>query len=137
VSLAGARVVIQGFGSVGIHAARFLVAEGARLVGVSDSRGAIADPAGLDVEALVALKRAGKSVAEGGAGQRVGARELVALPCEIWIPAAPRAIRAEEAAAQARLVVPGANIAVTETPSAASPSAACCACPTSSRTPAA
>jgi glutamate dehydrogenase (NAD(P)+) len=115
VSLAGARVVIQGFGSVGVHAARFLSAEGARLVGVSDSRGAIADAAGLDVEALVALKRAGKTVAEHGAGQRVGAAELVALPCEIWIPAArPDAIGIEEAARlQARLVVPGANIAVT------------------------
>ena len=116
VSLAGARFVVQGFGSVGIHAARRLVAEGARLVGVSDSRGAIADASGLDVEALVALKQAGKGVAEHGAGQRVGASELVALPCEIWIPAArPDAIRAEEAARlQARLVVPGANIAVTD-----------------------
>jgi glutamate dehydrogenase (NAD(P)+) len=116
VSLAGARVVIQGFGSVGVHAARFLVREGARLVGVSDSRGAIASPDGLDVEALLALKRSGKSVGEHGAGQRIGAAELIALPCEIWIPAArPDAIRADAAARlAAKLVVPGANIAVTD-----------------------
>jgi glutamate dehydrogenase (NAD(P)+) len=116
VSLAGARVVIQGFGSVGVHAARRLVAEGARLVGVADSRGAIASPDGLDVEALVALKRAGKSVAEHGDGERIGAAELIALPCEIWIPAArPDAIRAEDAPRlAARLVVPGANIGVTD-----------------------
>jgi len=40
LKLAGARLVIQGFGSVGQHAARFLCAKGARVVGVSDSRGA-------------------------------------------------------------------------------------------------
>ncbi len=115
VSLAGARVVIQGFGSVGIHAARRLAAEGARVVGVSDSRGAVASPDGLDVEALVALKRAGKSVGESAGGQRIGAAELVALPCEIWVPAArPDAIGAQQAERlAARLVVPGANIAVT------------------------
>jgi glutamate dehydrogenase (NAD(P)+) len=116
VSIAGARVVIQGFGSVGIHAARNLVAAGTRLVGVSDSRGAVADPNGLDVEALVAAKQAGKSVAEHGAGRRATSEELIALPCEIWIPAArPDAIRAEHAERlQARLIVPGANIGVTD-----------------------
>ena len=116
VSIAGARIVIQGFGSVGIHAARFLAAEGARLVGVSDSRGAVADANGLDIEALVALKRAGKSVADHEGADGITARELVALPCEIWIPAArPDAIRGEDAERlQARLVVPGANIAVTD-----------------------
>jgi glutamate dehydrogenase (NAD(P)+) len=116
VSLAGARVVIQGFGSVGIHAARNLATAGAQLVGVSDSRGAVADPNGLDVEALVALKQAGKSVADHGAGRRATSEELVALPCEIWIPAArPDAIRAEHVEKlKARLVVPGANIGVTD-----------------------
>jgi glutamate dehydrogenase (NAD(P)+) len=115
VSLEGARVVVQGFGSVGIHAARQLVAQGARLVGVSDSRGARASAAGFDVEALVAWKGAGKSVGDFEVGERIGAAGLVALPCEIWIPAArPDAIGAAEAERlEARLVVPGANIAVT------------------------
>ena len=40
LTIEGARVVVQGFGSVGQHAARFLAAKGARLVGVSDSHGA-------------------------------------------------------------------------------------------------
>jgi glutamate dehydrogenase (NAD(P)+) len=115
VSLAGARVVIQGFGSVGLHAARHLTAEGALLVGVSDSRGAVANPRGLDVEALAAAKRAGKTVGDLAGALRITAPELVALPCEIWIPAArPDAIRAEDAdRMQARLIVPGANIGVT------------------------
>jgi glutamate dehydrogenase (NAD(P)+) len=114
-SIDGARFVVQGFGSVGIHAARLLAAEGALLVGVADSRGALVDPAGLDVAALVALKREGKSVVELDRGAKATAAELIGVACEIWIPAArPDAIRASDAPQmRARLVVPGANIAVT------------------------
>jgi glutamate dehydrogenase (NAD(P)+) len=48
--------VIQGFGSVGKHAARFLAEKGAVLVGASDTRGTIVDKDGLDLPALIALK---------------------------------------------------------------------------------
>jgi glutamate dehydrogenase (NAD(P)+) len=47
LELAGARVVVQGFGSVGLHAARFLVERGAVLVAAADSRGAVHDPKGV------------------------------------------------------------------------------------------
>jgi glutamate dehydrogenase (NAD(P)+) len=115
LSLAGARVVIQGFGSVGIHAARQLAGLGARIVGVADSRGGVADPDGFDVEALVATKRAGRSVAEHPGAKPATSAELIELACEIWIPAArPDAIGVAEAERlRAKLVVPGANIAVT------------------------
>ena len=45
--LAGARIVVQGFGSVGKHAARFLAEKGAVLVAASDTSGTIADADGL------------------------------------------------------------------------------------------
>jgi glutamate dehydrogenase/leucine dehydrogenase len=54
--LAGARVVVQGFGAVGRHAACVLAERGAVLVGASDSRGTIANKNGRDVMALIALK---------------------------------------------------------------------------------
>ncbi|HBZ70404.1 MAG TPA: Glu/Leu/Phe/Val dehydrogenase [Deltaproteobacteria bacterium] len=113
--LVGARLAVQGFGSVGIHAARFLVARGAILVGASDSGGAIHDPAGLDVEALVATKRSGKGVREHGKGTPIAGEELVRVDCEIWIPAArPDVIREDnEARLKAKLVVSGANIPIT------------------------
>jgi glutamate dehydrogenase (NAD(P)+) len=119
--LAGARFVVQGFGSVGIHAARLLAAEGAVLVGAADSRGAIASPGGLDANALIEWKRAGHSVVEFPGGKRVTAPELIALDCEIWIPAArPDAIRAADAPSlRARVIAPGANIAVTREAEAA------------------
>ena len=59
MELAGARVAVQGFGAVGIHAARFLAERGCLLVGAADSSGAIVDPHGIDVEDLVRTKASG------------------------------------------------------------------------------
>ena len=64
VALEGAKVVVQGFGAVGRHAARFLADKGARLVAASDTKGAVYDPAGLDIGRLEALKAEGKSVVD-------------------------------------------------------------------------
>ncbi|PLX98848.1 MAG: Glu/Leu/Phe/Val dehydrogenase, partial [Desulfuromonas sp.] len=62
LELKNARVVVQGFGAVGKHAARYLAAQGAILVGASDSEGAVYSAAGLNLDELCALKNAGKSV---------------------------------------------------------------------------
>jgi glutamate dehydrogenase (NAD(P)+) len=114
--LAGARVVVQGFGSVGMHAARFLAERGALLVAASDSRGAIQNAKGLDVAALADLKRQGRSVAEHGDGQRLDADALVDVECEIWIPAArPDVIHeGNMQRLRAKLVASGANIPMTD-----------------------
>ncbi|MGE0236616.1 Glu/Leu/Phe/Val family dehydrogenase [Methylocystis sp.] len=117
LSLSGARIVVQGFGAVGIHAARFLARKGVRMVGVSDSRGAVADGEGLDIEALVALKREGKSVSDFKGARAVDPEALIALPCEIFIPAArPDVLRADNVdMLNCKLVVQGANIPATAT----------------------
>jgi glutamate dehydrogenase/leucine dehydrogenase len=108
----GARIVVQGFGSVGQHAARFLVERGARLVAVSDSRGARSCKAGFDLEALVNHKRGGGSVVDCDQGEVLSAEDLLAVPCEVWIPAArPDVIRVDNVdRMNARVVVEGANI---------------------------
>jgi glutamate dehydrogenase/leucine dehydrogenase len=115
VELNGARVAVQGFGAVGKHAARYLARKGARLVAASDSKGAIVDAKGLDVERLCALKERGKSVIDHKGGQRIGPDELISADCDIWIPAArPSVIRADNAdRLKARLVLQGANIPAT------------------------
>ncbi len=114
--LDGARLVIQGFGAVGSHAARHLVERGARLVGAADSRGTIYNPRGLDVAALIALKHSGRSVADYPDGTRLGREAVVGLDCDIWIPAArPDVINADNLdQVKARLVIEGANIPITE-----------------------
>lgn len=113
--ISGARVVVQGFGAVGQHAARFLAAKGAVLVAASDSRGAIADPAGLDVDALIAWKRSGRSLADYAKGQKIGKDAIVGVACDIWIPAARPDVLTVESIdrLQTRLVLQGANIPAT------------------------
>lgn len=115
LKLDGARIVVEGFGAVGQNAARFLAQKGAKLVGVSDQRGAIADPDGLDIEALVQLKKGGLSVKDHLRSERIDADRLVALPCEIWIPAArPDSLRIDNVdQLKAKLVLQGANIPAT------------------------
>jgi len=115
VSLDGARVVIQGFGAVGRHAARFLGERGAKLVAASDSRGAIVHPEGLDVAALDGHKRSGEPVATFPGGKPIERDDLVAVACDVWIPAARPDVLTEETVArlQTKLVLQGANIPAT------------------------
>jgi glutamate dehydrogenase (NAD(P)+) len=115
VELAGARVVVQGFGAVGQHTARHLADAGARIVAVADSRGAIYAAGGLNVHALAALVREGRSVVEQPEAQRITPDALVALDCDIWIPAAqPGVMTADNAeTVRARLVIEASNLPVT------------------------
>lgn len=116
LELAGARVAVQGFGSVGMHAARCLVERGAVLVGASDSRGATFSARGIDVAALVEHKRSGKSVGELAAGEPIERDDLVGVECDIFVPAARPDVLHEDNVdrLKARLVVSGANIPATE-----------------------
>jgi len=115
LDLTGARVVVQGFGSVGRHAARFLAEKGALLVAACDSQGTIADPRGLDVAALAALKAAGRPLKDYPGARALGVDAVIDVPCDIWIPAArPDVITAANAARlDTRLVAQGANIPCT------------------------
>ena len=113
--LAGARLVIQGFGAVGKHAARFLAEQQAVLVGVSDSSGAVFNPDGLEVAELIKLKEAGKSVADYPQGQKYDRDRVIDFEGDIFIPAArPDVVNeANVHRLKAKLVVQGANIPVT------------------------
>jgi len=115
LDLKGARVAVQGFGSVGYHAARFLAAEGAVIVAASDSRGTIYRPEGLDLEGLSQLKAEGKSVRESRDGEAGGPDEIIDIECDIWIPAARPDVVTEQNAdrLRARLIAEGANIPLT------------------------
>ncbi|MBG1241874.1 Glu/Leu/Phe/Val family dehydrogenase [Nostoc sp. NZL] len=117
LNLKGSRIVIQGFGSVGKHAARFLAAQGALLIGVADSQGTLFNPQGIDVKQLIKLKNSGKSVIDYPQGDKLGRDAVIDIECDIWIPAArPDVIHADNVAClKTQLVVSGANIPFTET----------------------
>ncbi len=115
--LAGARVVIQGYGAVGRHAARFLVERGAIIVAAADSGGAVMASNGLDVARLANIKAEGGSVTDYGEDGITSAdpEYILGVACDIWVPAArPDVIREDNLERlQASMVAPGANIAVT------------------------
>lgn len=113
--LEGARIVIQGFGAVGMNTARFLTQKGAVLVAVADSRGAVYDPQGLDFNKLIELKQSGKSVANYDDTKAVDRDAVIDVECDIWIPAArPDVIHADNVdRLNTKLVIEGANIPIT------------------------
>ena len=86
--LSGATAVIQGFGNVGSITAASLDERGVKLIGVSDHTACYANPRGLDVPALL------RHVAEHGALAGYSSElasdpaELLAMPCDILVPAA-------------------------------------------------
>lgn len=113
--LQGARLVVQGFGAVGRHAARFLTERGAVLVAVADSQGSIANRHGLDLDALMRLKGDGRGVSEYADGNRQRRDAVIDVDCDIWIPAARPDVITEENVhrLKAKVVVQGANIPLT------------------------
>lgn len=85
-----ARIVIQGFGNVGSFTARYLHDLDAKIIGVSDAFGAIHDPDGIDIHALSQhVKNTGRIEGYDDGDTRVITNaELLALECDILIPAA-------------------------------------------------
>jgi glutamate dehydrogenase (NAD(P)+) len=105
------RVAIQGFGNVGSNLARLLSGEGVRVIAVSDSRGGIHNPFGLDVPAAIAYK-AEHGVLEGFPGaDAITNEELIEIDCDVLTPCAlEQMITAENAPrVQAKMVCEGAN----------------------------
>ena len=108
----GKRVVIQGLGNVGYHAAKFFQEAGAVLVGLSESEGAIANPAGLDIESVMAHRMARKGLLDFPGATNLARREdALEVECDILIPAALERQITEENAARIRtkMVVEAAN----------------------------
>lgn len=111
MTLEGATVAVQGFGNVGSVSARSLAETGARVVAVSDSRGGVYDPAGLDVEAVIQHKAETGSVVGFGDADGVTNAELLQLSVDILVPAAleNQINEANAPHVQAKLIVEGAN----------------------------
>jgi len=110
--VAGKRVVIQGLGNVGYFAAKFFQEAGAVLVGLAESEGAIANPKGLDLEAVMAHRRERRNLCDFPGATNLARREdALELECDILIPAAlERQITADNAPRiRARIVVEAAN----------------------------
>jgi glutamate dehydrogenase (NAD(P)+) len=115
LDLQGARVVVQGFGAVGKHSARFLAERGAVLVAASDSQGTVYNPRGLRIDELIVAKDAGSPVSGYADGQALDRDAVLDIECDIWIPAArPDVVREDNVhRLRTKLVLQGANIPFT------------------------
>lgn len=114
--LEGKRVVVQGLGNVGYHAAKFLQQSGAVIVGLAEYEGAVFSRKGLDVEALMRhRKETGSLLDFPGATNLASREEALELECDILIPAAlENQITAENAPrVRAKIVAEAANGPVT------------------------
>lgn len=114
----GSRAVVQGFGSMGGASARYLAEAGFRVVGIADARGLVANPAGLDVEALLAARdRAGvidrRALRPGD--EALSGEHWLEVEAELLVPAAVSDClsAAEAEKVSAAVVVEAANLPVT------------------------
>jgi glutamate dehydrogenase (NAD(P)+) len=110
-AVAGKRCAIQGFGNVGSWAARFLHERGARVVAVSDVKGGVTSPEGLDIPALTVHARQRGSVVGFPGADAVTNEALLILDVDILIPAALGGVLTRDNAkdVRARWVVEAAN----------------------------
>jgi len=115
INLNSATVVVQGFGNVARSAARLLAAEGCRITAISDSKGGAYNAKGLDLESLLNYKKQTGSVVGFADSESITNTELLALPCDILVPAAieDQIVKANAADIKARTIVEGANAPAT------------------------
>lgn len=83
-----ARIVIQGFGNVGSHCAGILHASGRKIIAVSDVKGGVYDPQGLDIPKLLKYVKRKRFVKDFPGARNITNRQLLQLRCEVLIPAA-------------------------------------------------
>jgi len=111
IPLKGATFAVQGYGNVGFYAAKFLVEQGCKLVAVTDSRGGVFNPEGLEPDVLLEHKRQTGSVKDFPGCEAINSKEIFAVDCDIIIPAALENQITHEVAqtVKAKIIVEGAN----------------------------
>ena len=85
----GKRVVVQGLGNVGYHAAKYLEEEGAVLVGIAEYEGAIHAPGGIKLADVVAHRKETETILDfPGATNLPATADALELECDVLVPAA-------------------------------------------------
>ncbi len=112
LSIDGCTVVIQGSGNVGGIAAQYFHRAGAKVIGISDSKGGLYNPKGLDIDRVLACKNRYQCfLSRELGGEELSNRDLLELPCDVLVPAALENQITEENAPRlrCRMIVEGAN----------------------------
>ena len=116
LSVDGLKIAVIGFGNVGAIAARLLYEKGAKVVAVSDSKGAIHNPKGLDITNVLKFKAQNKTVTGYKPADNITLEELVSIDCDVLIPAATEGqINSKNAKnIKAKIIAEGANAPTTQ-----------------------
>jgi len=116
MNVGGTTVCVQGFGNVGMNAAKFLHEDGCRIVGVTDMSGGIFDPKGIDIPSLALHAEKTKAIRGFPGGDFVpdyheANQRLLSAATDVLIPAALENQITDSNAAdvKARMIVEGAN----------------------------
>lgn len=109
--LRGLTVAIQGFGNVGSVAARLLFEKGCKVIAVSGSKGGIYNKRGINIKNLIQHINENKEIADFHNVNTITNEELLALDCDILIPAAIEGQINKHNAKniKAKIIVEGAN----------------------------
>ena len=115
--LEGKRIIVQGLGNVGYHAAKFLSEEdGSKITGVIERDGAITNPDGIDIEALfLHIRETGGTHGFDGGSYTQNGPAVLEEECDILIPAAMEGVINLENASRikAPLIIEAANGPIT------------------------
>lgn len=114
-TLAGKRIVVQGLGNVGYHAAQFLSQEDdAIIVGVIERDGAVVDESGIDIDGLHRHIHENGGV-KGYKGFTQDSASVLEIDCDIMIPAALEGVITVDNAAyiKAKIIIEAANGPIT------------------------
>jgi len=111
IKLKGATVAVQGYGNVGYHAARLLTELGCKIIAVSDSKGGIYDPKGIDPTKALEHKNKTGSVIDYEGCKNITNDELLELECDILVPSAleNQITKTNVNKIKAKMVAEGAN----------------------------
>jgi glutamate dehydrogenase (NAD(P)+) len=112
LGITGKKVIVQGLGNVGYHAAKFFFENGAIIVGLAEYEGGIYNANGLDLNAVVAHRKStGSILGFPGATEFTKSAETMEQECDILIPAAlENVINASNAdRIKAKIIGEGAN----------------------------
>jgi glutamate dehydrogenase (NAD(P)+) len=103
--------VVQGFGNVGAWIARFLHAEGGKVIAVSDLSGAIINKLGIDIEALARHVKESGHIKGFPSSEEISPDELLTLQCDVLVPAALGNVLTKDNAhdVKAAYIIEGAN----------------------------
>lgn len=104
-------VAIQGFGNVGLYAAKLFAERGCKVVGISDVTGAYYNERGLDIPAAIEHTAKNRNLEGFKGGDKISNSELLTSDCDVLVPAALEKVFTRENApkVKARLIVEGAN----------------------------